>query len=161
MLTEVIVAFAIVAISVVLHMTALVLFAEWLFKRKALVYGFPGLKNHLFVLIAVFAVVIFLHLAEAAVWATFYWWQNLFESFETALYFSLISYTTIGFGDVVLPKTWRLLGAVEGVSGVLLCGVSTAFIFAVVTVLFRARIQGGTEPAQVHTASASADRRVA
>lgn len=161
MLSEVIVAFAIVTISVVFHMTALVLFAEWLFKQKGLVYGSWGLKNHLFVLIAVFAVVIFLHLAESALWASFYWWQNLFANFETALYFSLISYTTIGFGDVVLPKTWRLLGAVEGVSGVLLCGVSTAFIFAVVTVLFRARIQGGTEPEQVHTASVSADRRVA
>ena len=74
-------------------------------------------------------------------WAAFYWSQSLFENFETSLYFSLTSYTTIGFGDVVLPRRWRLLGAVEGISGVLLCGVSTAFIFAIVTVLFRIRLE--------------------
>ena len=141
MLTEVIIAFAIVATCVVIHTMGMLTFAEWMLKRRSLIYGERRVTNHAFLLILVFAVVIFLHLTETALWAGFYWSQSLFENYETSLYFSLISYTTIGFGDVVLPKSWRLLGAVEGISGVLLCGVSTAFIFAIVTVLFRVRIE--------------------
>ena len=141
MLSEVIIAFVIVATCVVIHTMGMLTFAQWMLKQRALIYGKRRLVNHALLLIMVFAVVIFLHLTETALWAVFYWSQSLFENFETSLYFSLISYTTIGFGDVVLPKRWRLLGAVEGISGVLLCGVSTAFIFATVTVLFRLRIE--------------------
>jgi hypothetical protein len=53
----------------------------------------------------------------------------------------MVSYTTIGYGDVILPQNWRLLGAIEGVSGVLLCGVSTAFIFAVLNAMIKIRIR--------------------
>ena len=141
MLNEVIIAFAIVAICVVIHTMGMLIFARWVLKQKALIYGKPRLTKNALLLIMVFSVVIFLHLTEAALWAGFYWSQSLFENFETSFYFSLTSYTTIGFGDVVLPKSWRLLGAVEGISGVLLCGVSTAFIFATVSVLFRAGME--------------------
>jgi Ion channel len=51
--------------------------------------------------------------------------------FESALYFSTTSFTTIGFGDVVLEKSWRLFSAVEGANGLLLFGWSTAFLIAV------------------------------
>ena len=51
--------------------------------------------------------------------------------FESALYFSTTSFTTIGYGDVVLEKNWRLFGAVEGANGLLLFGWSTAFLIAV------------------------------
>jgi Ion channel len=141
MLNELLIAFAIVATCVVIHTVGMLTFAGWLLRQRPLIHGKRSLTNHALLLILVFTVVIFLHLAETALWAAFYWSQSLFETFETSLYFSLTSYTTIGFGDVVLPKRWRLLGAVEGISGVLLCGVSTAFIFAIVTVLFRIRLE--------------------
>ena len=51
--------------------------------------------------------------------------------FESALYFSTTSFTTIGYGDVVLDKSWRLFGAVEGANGLLLFGWSTALLIAV------------------------------
>jgi hypothetical protein len=54
---------------------------------------------------------------EIAIWAAFYFGNSLFSDFETALYFSTTSYTTIGFGDVVLPRAWRMLGGIEGVTG--------------------------------------------
>lgn len=83
----------------------------------------------------------FLHITEASIWAGFYYSQELFKDFESSMYFSLTSYTTIGYGDVLLPEKWRLLGAIEGVSGVLLCGVSTAFIFAVISAMLQIRLQ--------------------
>jgi hypothetical protein len=52
--------------------------------------------------------------------------------FESALYFSTTSFTTLGYGDVVLDRHWRLFGAIEGANGLLLFGWSTAFLFSVV-----------------------------
>ena len=93
------------------------------------------------VVIAVFSGIILLHVAEATLWAVFYYSRDLFSDFETSLYFSLVSFGTIGYGDILLPQKWRLLGAIEGISGILLCGVSTAFIFAIVNAMFQLRIQ--------------------
>jgi hypothetical protein len=50
---------------------------------------------------------------------------------EPALYFSGVTYTTTGYGDLVLPSEWRLVGAVEALTGILMCGWSTGFFFAV------------------------------
>ena len=141
MLRELAFAFVMVAVCVVIHTTGLVIFFEWLGKRRALIEQHSSMLSYALLLILVFAVIILLHLADTGIWAAFYYWRNLFVDFETSFYFSLGSYTTIGYGDVVLPKPWRLLGGIEGVSGVLLCGLSTAFIFAIVNVLFRIRIQ--------------------
>ena len=95
--------------------------------------------GHSLILICVFAVIVFLHIFEAGIWATFYQTWGLFTNFETSFYFSLTSYTTIGYGDVTLPQRWRLLGGVEGFSGVLLCGLSTAFIFIILNAMLEAR----------------------
>ena len=140
MLSELLIAFAIVAICVVIHAGGIALFAQFLTSR------FPPenlttVSRQALVLIVVFAVVISLHLIETGIWAVFYFWNNLFPDYETALYFSLGSYSTIGYGDVVLSQRWRLLGGIEGISGVLLCGLSGAFIFAVVNVLYQTRMQ--------------------
>ena len=140
MLNELLTALSIVAICVVIHTIGMLIFAEravrWLSSTKAR-HGFTS--NGVFLLLA-FSALLMLHILEASLWATFYFARGLFETYEKSLYFSLICYTTIGFGDVVLPQRWRLLGAIEGISGVLLCGLSTAFLFALVNGLFRLRV---------------------
>ena len=80
-----------------------------------------------------------LHLAEIVVWALFYWWQKCLPDAESSLYFSGVTYTTLGYGDLVLPKEWRLLGTMEGLTGILMSGLSTGFFFAVVSKLFAAK----------------------
>ena len=82
---------------------------------------------------------ILLHLAEIAVWALFYWWQKCLPDAESSFYFSGVTYTTVGYGDLLLPHEWRLLGPVEGLTGILMCGLSTGLIFAVVVKFFNAR----------------------
>ncbi|HEY6186312.1 MAG TPA: potassium channel family protein [Pyrinomonadaceae bacterium] len=141
MLRELIFASGIVAICIVIHITGMVILAEQLIDRREWIQRQTSLMSHTLLLIAVFAVIILLHLSETAIWAAFYQWQRLFPDYETSLYFSLGSYTTIGYGDVVLPQRWRLLGGIEGISGVLLCGLSTAFIFVIVNAVFQIRIQ--------------------
>lgn len=140
MLTELAVACGIVAICVMIHTAGLAALIEWLLGRRARLERQSGTAHFTLLLIWVFGGIILLHLMETAVWAVFYQWWRLFPDFETSFYFSLGSYTTIGYGDVVLPQKWRLLGGIEGVSGVLLCGLSTAFIFAIVNALFQIRM---------------------
>ncbi|QDV75627.1 potassium channel family protein [Botrimarina mediterranea] len=72
------------------------------------------------------------HLLEMGVWATLYWSWGMLPDFETAAYYSSTSYTTVGYGDVVLPTKWRMLGPVEASVGVLMLGWSTAIIVAIV-----------------------------
>jgi voltage-gated potassium channel Kch len=75
---------------------------------------------------------ILLHLVEIAMWAGFYTWRDALPDMTTALYFSAMTYTTTGYGDVVLAGQWRLVGGVEALTGILMCGWSAAFFFAVV-----------------------------
>jgi voltage-gated potassium channel len=73
-----------------------------------------------------------LHMTQILQWAVFYRWR-CFSSWETAFYFSTTSYSTVGYGDLVLPPQWRDLGPVESITGVLMCGLSASFLFAIVT----------------------------
>jgi len=145
MFKELILAFAIVAVCVVVHITGMASLMGYLLRRREKIQQKLTLFSTSRILILVFAIVILLHLLETSIWAGFYYSRNLFADFETSLYFSLKTYTTIGYGDILLPKGWRLLGGVEGLSGVLLCGVSTAFIFAILNALFQIRAQPRTE----------------
>jgi voltage-gated potassium channel Kch len=72
-----------------------------------------------------------IHTIEIWLYAVVYFVLGALPEFEAALYFSTTSFTTIGYGDVVLDKTWRLLSAIEGANGLLLFGWSTAFLFSV------------------------------
>jgi hypothetical protein len=141
MLKELLVAFGVVAVCVAIHTTGIVILAEWIVGWRARIERVPGMLHFAVLLILVFAVVVILHVAETGIWALFYYWWQLFDDYETSLYFSLSSYTTIGYGDVVLPQKWRLLSGIEGVSGVLLCGLSTAFLFVCVNAFYQIRMQ--------------------
>jgi voltage-gated potassium channel Kch len=57
---------------------------------------------------------------------------QIVPDFETALYFSTVSFVSLGYGDVILPRDWRLVGAIEGANGFLLMGWSTAFLISVI-----------------------------
>jgi hypothetical protein len=62
--------------------------------------------------------------------------NNAIADLQSALYFSAVTYTTTGYGDMVLPREWRLVGAVEALTGILMCGWSSGFFFAVVSRMF-------------------------
>src|SRR5271165_4854718 len=76
--------------------------------------------------------VIILHGFVILLWASCYRWLCL-PSWESAFYFSASSYATVGYGDVVLPSKWRLLGPLESMVGMLMSGVSIGLLFAAVT----------------------------
>jgi hypothetical protein len=79
---------------------------------------------------------ILLHLSEISVWALFYIWKEAVPDVQAAFYFSAVTYTTTGYGDVVLPQSWRLVGGIEALTGIIMCGWSTGFFFAVVSRMY-------------------------
>lgn len=82
----------------------------------------------LFLVFGIFAV----HTVEIWLYAALYWSIHAIGDFETALYFATVTFVSLGYGDVVLKGSWRLLSAIEGANGVLLVAWSTAFLLSVV-----------------------------
>lgn len=79
------------------------------------------------------------HLLEIAFWAVLLVFCREFSDFDTAYYHSAVNYTSLGYGDILMSPSWRLLGPLETANGMLLFGVSTAMIFAVIQRLVAAR----------------------
>ena len=69
---------------------------------------------------------------EVLLWACFYRWRCL-PSWDSAIYFSASSCSTLGCSDVTLPSNWRTLAPIESIIGVLMCGISASLLFAIVT----------------------------
>jgi hypothetical protein len=82
------------------------------------------------ILTAGFVLMMFLAaILEATVWAGTYLVSGAFDSLEPAFYFSMVTYTTLGFGDIVLDPSWRILSAIEAANGIVMFGWTTALIF--------------------------------
>ena len=76
--------------------------------------------------------VVVLHGLEILLWASFYHWRCL-QSWDSAIYFSASSYSTLGCNDVSLPSGWRTVAPLESIIGVLMCGISVSLLYAAVT----------------------------
>jgi hypothetical protein len=91
----------------------------------------------IFVLAMIFAFVA--HLTEIALWAALFVMCGEFKSFALAFYHSAVNYTTLGYGDLIMTPSWKLLGPIEAADGALMFGVSTAMIFTIAQRLMHAR----------------------
>ena len=134
MFTLLLVAFILMASCVVLHATGVALAIRWL--ARALPGLGRGFGQQLRMLVVVAGWTVIVHLVEITVWAVYFAGSGAMPDFDTALYFSAVTYTTTGYGDLVLPERWRLGGGVEALTGILMCGWSTGFFFAVVNQIF-------------------------
>ena len=76
------------------------------------------------------------HIVQIWMWAIFYLAVNALPNLEEALYFSTSTFTTVGFGDIVLDQAWRLLSSFQSANGFILFGWSTAFIFEIMSKLY-------------------------
>ena len=81
------------------------------------------------------------HLVEIAIWAVLYDACGEFTGLAPAFYHSAMNYTSLGYGDVVMSASWKLFGPLEAADGLLMFGVSTAMIFAVIQRLFQTRFE--------------------
>ena len=126
----VLLAVALLATCVTVQSLGMLVLIRWLSRvRRVLESRSTYLRVAL--LLRLFVGIVLLHLVQVGLWAVVFWRAQELPNVDTALYF-LATYTTIGFGDVVVGPGWRVLAGIEGLTGILLVGWSTAFVFAVV-----------------------------
>jgi|SRR6266542_3272336 len=128
------VAVLLVTLTLSFQSAAMAALIHWARAHFARAVGRFGLLRSAVLLVRFTTVIFVSHMFQIMLWAGFYRW-NCFPSWESAFYFSTTSYSTVGYGDLVLPRMWRTLGPVESVTGVLMCGLSVSLLFAIVTFL--------------------------
>ena len=135
---------ALLVTCVIVQSAGMLALIHWL-ARVRLILESPSTPRRVALLLRVFLAIVLLHLIQVGLWAVVFWVARVLPNLETALYFSLVSYTTIGFGDVVLGPGWRVLSGIEGLTGILLVGWSTAFVFSVVNRMYEhwRQVHGG------------------
>ena len=132
MIDTILVGFILVLLSIAVHSSATMLTYQMIFSVR------PS-RSRLHRLISVDLIVIVILAAtilEGVIWAVSYQWIGAFETFEQSLYFSLVTYTTLGYGDLVLQDTHRLMGAIEAANGVIMLGWSTAIVVFAIQKLY-------------------------
>jgi hypothetical protein len=126
----------IIIITVVFHIACLVMLVSILRKMN------NKKNNHISnqaicvtIIIAVF-VIIAIHTIEVWLWAAIYLYLGEFTDFSQSLYFSAVTSTTLGYGDLTLSHNWQILGTFESMGGLILFGTSTAFLIGLMEKLF-------------------------
>ena len=134
MLSRLLVAWCLMSVCVVIHAMGLTLAVRALRRWPAV----KSARASVWLFVTLAGSIVLLHVIEITVWALFYAWREALPDLQSSLYFSAVTYTTTGYGDLVLPRGWQLFGAVEALTGILMSGLSTAFFFAVVSRTFTA-----------------------
>jgi hypothetical protein len=126
LLIQLTIASAMIIATLLVHLTGLALLVRMLRARSWLpVYEhFRPITLLLGASIGIFVI----HTIEIWLFALLYFILGAAGDFERSLYFSTVTYATIGYGDILMAKPWRILGAIEGAAGVIMLGWSTAFL---------------------------------
>jgi hypothetical protein len=139
MLRELLASFILLALCVVIHSAGIALILRRIHTRPPVPTDRPW-KIAMFIVQVAWKLTS-LHLLQIVLWAVYFRVQGCLPDFETALYFSGVTYSTLGYGDVVLPQGWRTLGPAEGLTGILMCGLSTGLFFAISHRVLESRMQ--------------------
>lgn len=130
--TQLIIATAMAALTVVMHLFGLSVLIAATNRHSTRLQTERHLVQQMLVLVGVSFGLFILHGVEIWSYAALYPWAGAIRSFADSLYFSTATYATIGYGDLALSKSSRVLGAIEGANGVILLGWSTAFFISIV-----------------------------
>jgi hypothetical protein len=135
-----VIAVAVTFCTIFIHAVALAAIVHFVRHQRAVGHGVRFSTN---VLIVAGATMLALaaHLAEITAWGLVFVLCGEFQHLRAAFYHSAVNYTSLGYGDVVMSASWRLLGPLETTDGMLMFGVSTAMIFAVIQRMIQARFQ--------------------
>jgi len=131
MLIKIIMAVTLIGLTVTVHASGISLLLRAMFRLRALAK--TGFRPVTRLVICMTCWLILVHLVEISLWGFFYYWQGCLSDLESAFYFSGVTYTTVGYGDIVLPSTWRIFSMLEALTGILMCGLSTGLFFAIVS----------------------------
>jgi voltage-gated potassium channel Kch len=119
----------VISLTVLIHTFGLIAITHVTARLGAL-FRMHGRRSRILAMISVVMGLFAVMTAEVWLWGGIYRLLGIFSDFETALYFSTITFSTVGYGDVVPAHDWRVLAALEGINGFLLIGWSTAYLIA-------------------------------
>jgi len=143
MLFAMLIAVVLVAVTVVMHAAGLSLLIWSMTKSGA---ALPTQNWRVaWLLIRVAWVLILIHTSEVMVWALFYLSVGCLPNLESAFYFSGVTYATIGYGDLLLKEPWRFLAPFEGVTGILMCGLSASLFYVIGSRIYSSRLEAKTK----------------
>ena len=131
MLTDLLWAGVMLAVSVAIHAAVIARLLRRLARAAPLHSdAFVRLTGRL---VGVAARLVASHLLQVTCWGAYFRIAAAFPDLRTATYFSMVTYTTVGYGDLLPPEGLRLGAGVLGLTGILMCGWSTGVFFAVVS----------------------------
>ena len=115
----------------------------WLRKIAAKIKNENDITNNKILKILLFSFLLFtlIHAFHSLVWAFCYYiipqTASQFSSFSESVYFSMVTFTTLGYGDISLNSDWRLLSGLEAINGIMLIGWSTAMMFSLIQNIYK------------------------
>ena len=127
---------AMIALTVVIHTAGIIGLVVWFNARFSRFMDNLGVAPMASILVIAIVGIFLVHTVEVLLWAVLYMWLGEFAEFERALYFSTVTFTSLGYGDITLQERWQLLSGFEAMNGIILFGVSTAFVYAAIRKLF-------------------------
>jgi Ion channel len=120
------------AATIVIHALAVAATVHFLRRERRAGHAGAGFWTDVAIVVVVISFALGAHLLDIGLWAVLFMVCGEFPAFGTAYYHSAVNYTTLGYGDVIMTPSWRFLGPLEAANGMLLFGVSTAIIIAVI-----------------------------
>ena len=130
-----------ILVTIVIHAIALVAVVSFVRRQYFLGRAGAGFWRDLAIVIAATQLALIAHVIEVTIWAAVLDLCDEFTHFAVAFYHSAMNYTSLGYGDIVMSPSWRLLGPLEAANGLLMFGISTAMIFAVIQRLVQPRFE--------------------
>ena len=129
-----------------IQVAALVIVIRFLLRRLDKEGREPRFVTDVWMLGIVLAMLFAGHLVQFATWAFLFVAVGEFPDLQTAFYHSVVNFTSLGYGDIVMSPAWRLLGALEAANGILMFGLTTGSLMAMMSRLFARHAPGGKTP---------------
>ncbi|AFD05266.1 potassium channel family protein [Solitalea canadensis] len=134
MFIQVLISLAIIAATIFIHGVGTSLWLSYFLRKYNTQNQTIRFAKFMRILSLTAIILMLLHYMEIALWAAVYFVipeLSQLGTWEEAIYFSMITYTTVGYGDITLPAIWRVMSGFEAMNGILLFGWSTAMFYAV------------------------------
>lgn len=132
MLLNILIGSFLIILTTGIHASGMILAINTMRSEKGFLKQRLHLKRQFYSVGTIVLIMFFVSLVEVLVWSINYLLLNAIDGFEQALYFSMVTFTTLGYGDVVLEEQWRLLASFEAANGIIMFGWTTAIVMAAV-----------------------------
>lgn len=129
MLINIAIAILVIATTIIIHSAGMVLILQSLLRfDKKSEYQKQRWQTHIVWVGGSILLMFIVSILEVVIWAFTFLALHAFEGLEQAFYFSMVTFTTLGYGDVLLNEGWRILGSFDAANGIIMFGWTTAIV---------------------------------